>query len=104
MHALCAVAPWRRGKSYRGGRFLSGSALGARPEDGGSNPAGADGSVGPPIDPFEYRTGPPVDLSEYRWRCALLHVCVVLTCSVFFLGGGGKNGRDLHGIGGGASC
>ena len=58
--ALCVVAPWSRGKAYRGGRCPSGSALGARPEDGGSNPAGADGSVGPPIDSFEYRTGPPV--------------------------------------------
>ena len=43
----------------------------------------------PPIDPFKHRTGPPVDLSGYRWRRALLKVCVVLACSVFFLRGGG---------------
>ena len=50
-------------------------------------PAGAVGSVGPPTDPFEYRTGPPVDLSEYRWQRALLQVCVVPTCPFWGLAG-----------------
>ena len=49
------------------------------------------GSVGPPTDPFEYRTGPPVDLSEYRWRRALLQVCVVTACP--FWGWGAKRTR-----------
>ena len=113
-HALRVVAPRKRGHSYRGGRCPSGSALGARLEDGGSNPAGGAGSVGarppppPPLDPFEYWTGPPIDLSEYRWRRALLKVCVVLACSgYFFLGGGGKTDETSTrsaGIGGGAGC
>ena len=106
-HALRAVAPRKRGHSYRGGRCPSGSALGARPEDGGSNTAGGAGSVGAPSIPLNTgRALPSICPSTGGGaRCCRCVWC--LRVPFVFMGGGGKmdeTSTRSAGIGVGAGC